>query len=693
MFPSEGAIALEVVSIGLVVGVALFPLVASVCRGRSQVVIISVVVVWLSACAAVSWTAASYRTPRVGGQPVTDRPLEVPEEGYVSSRSCRACHPHNYASWHASYHRTMTQLADPAAVVGNFTDVHLQADGRGYHLQRHGDEFWVDIDDTSSSRLPDVADLLLQDDQDRDAVTQKSICVRKRIVMTTGSHHYQAYWYPSGKGRELSLLPFVYLIDEQRWVNRAFSFLKPPDAGWPPELGRWNTTCITCHTTHGRARLNGPNPIDSRVSEFGIACEACHGPGQQHVRLNRNPLHRYDQHLGGKAQTSIVNPQRLSAQLSSQVCGQCHSINLFYKKEVADRWSEHGFQYRPGDDLGATRFFARTKQDWEQPIMRDIMRWTLRKNPHFFTDRFWSDGMVRVTGREYNGLLATPCYKHGDRQAGILSCLSCHSMHKETGDPRPLSEWANDQLKAGMDGNQACIQCHQDFLDDQRLDSHTHHLRGSTGSTCYNCHMPHTTYGLLKAIRSHQVSSPSVTASLKTGRPNACNQCHLDKPLGWTAEYLTQWYGTAKPRLSEDEQAIAASLLWLLRGDAGQRALMAWSMGWEPARAASGTEWMGIFLAQLLADPYEAVRFLAYRSLRRLPGYSDFQYRVYDSDGPIEERDAATKRAMDIWYQMYRPGQRPTNESVLFGPDGKLQRAELESLMGQRDNRRLYLAE
>ena len=48
---------------------------------------------------------------------------------------------------------------------------------------------------------------------------------------------------------------------------------------------------------------------------------------------------------------------------------------------------------------------------------------------------------------------------------------------------------------------------------------------------------------------------------------------------------------------------------------------------------------------------------------------------------------------MDIWYQMYGPGQRPTNESVLFGPDGKLQRAELERLMGQRDNRRLYLAE
>ena len=39
-------------------------------------------------------------------------------------------------------------------------------------------------------------------------------------------------------------------------------------------------------------------------------------------------------------------------------------------------------------------------------------------------DRFWPDGMVRVTGREYNGLLDTACY-----QRGKMSCLSCHSMH------------------------------------------------------------------------------------------------------------------------------------------------------------------------------------------------------------------------------------------------------------------------
>ena len=85
--------------------------------------------------------------------------------------------------------------------------------------------------------------------------------------------------------------------------------------------------------------------------------------------------------------------------------------------------------------------------------------------------------------------------------------------------------------------------------------------------------MSYTTYGLLKAIRSHQVGSPSVQASLETGRPNACNQCHLDQTLAWTAEYLQNWYDVPAPELEADERTVSAALLWTLQGDPGQRAL------------------------------------------------------------------------------------------------------------------------
>src|SRR5689334_17760620 len=36
----------------------------------------------------------------------SDRPLQVIDQGYVSSADCKSCHPKNYATWHGSYHRS-----------------------------------------------------------------------------------------------------------------------------------------------------------------------------------------------------------------------------------------------------------------------------------------------------------------------------------------------------------------------------------------------------------------------------------------------------------------------------------------------------------------------------------------------------------------------------------------------------------
>ncbi len=46
-----------------------------------------------------------------------NRPIMARQENYVTSNSCRSCHPGNYASWHTSFHRTMTQVATPATLI------------------------------------------------------------------------------------------------------------------------------------------------------------------------------------------------------------------------------------------------------------------------------------------------------------------------------------------------------------------------------------------------------------------------------------------------------------------------------------------------------------------------------------------------------------------------------------------------
>jgi hypothetical protein len=195
--------------------------------------------------------------------------------------------------------------------------------------------------------------------------------------------------------------------------------------------------------------------------------------------------------------------------------------------------------------------------------------------------------------------------------------------------------------------------------------------------------MPYTAYGLLKATRSHQIDSPTVDSSLETGRPNACNQCHLDKTLGWAAESLETWYDQAQPELTEVQRAVPASIIWLLSGDAGQRALMAWSMGWEAAREASGSDWMPQFLTQLLLDPYDAVRLLAHRSLRRHAGFEDFEY---DFVGAPPQRQAAITRAAGRL-----EGLSP--RTVIDDPDQRLPPDTLLRLLSQRDDRVIRLAE
>ena len=176
------------------------------------------------------------------------------------------------------FHRTMTQVVTEETVLADFEDLTLYFDGRPYRLFRSGGSFWVELAD------PDMVDQALALAQKGDFAQARQFAstiprVTRRIVMSTGSHHYQLYWYPSGKGRELYMLPFAYLIEERRWVPRVSVFLTPPNLLEPRKV--WNRDCLPCHATGGRPRYEpgGQGPPDTRLAEAGIACEGLPRPG------------------------------------------------------------------------------------------------------------------------------------------------------------------------------------------------------------------------------------------------------------------------------------------------------------------------------------------------------------------------------------------------------------------------------
>jgi hypothetical protein len=517
-------------------------------------------------------------------------PLGERGEGFVTSKACRSCHPAQYASWHDSFHRRMTQPASLRTVASEELRrggrLHVETNGRTVELFGRAGQLWARLPDPTWTAATPAADY----ERAFRVVPMRDAPVR----LLTGSHHHQAFWVSGDRG-ELVAVPAVYVIDEQRLIPRRDAFLNPPEA--PERTVRFGTNCIQCHTVAGQPGYQH-HEVSTSAAELGIACEACHAQGSAHVSAMQNPLARYRAHGRPASELSIVNPAQLAPERASQVCGRCHSY--FYPKDESEWW-QHGFarSFTPGQDLSRAQLLL-SPETLASPGAPKLDADT--------DSLFYRDGTIRVGGREYNGLVRSPCYErgHGDEQ---LSCLSCHSLHRGAPD---------DQLDPEKLGNRACTQCHSERS--QTLEAHTHHAATSAGSLCYNCHMPHVSYALLGAIRSHRVASPRFDAASRD-QPNACNLCHLEQSEAWAAERTRAWFGDA-PRLRLErgpESAVdaPAGAVFALSGDAAVRAVTAAALG-RAESPAPDTALRAQLLGELARDDYAAVRAIAQRSRVKL---------------------------------------------------------------------------
>jgi predicted CXXCH cytochrome family protein len=590
------------------------------------------------AALALAWAGTWTRAERVvlARASMQARDAELPErrgEDFVGSSQCRACHPDAYTSWHASWHRTMTQAVGPETVIARFDGRRLaHADGE-HAVERRGDEFWL--------LMPDPDWLLGRFERGPDAVAPEVPMIWQRAIMSTGAHNMQMYWVSADPGRRLIAFPFSWSVEAQTWVANEATLLRPHEGD---VVYGWNEVCSKCHAVAVAPEF-APTRVETEVAELGIACEACHGPGRAHVDAQANPLRRYAEHLLDEGTSDIVHPARLDARRSSEICGQCHAASVFADMST---WRQRGSAYRAGAPLDDSTRVVRHPVAADQPWIDEL----LDGDPDYLSGRFWGDGMIRVSGREYNGIVEAPCA--ADREFG---CLSCHEMHGDTPE---------DQLKplARADDDRQCTQCHESVSGDSDLTIHTRHAPESNGSRCVNCHMPHTVYGLTKAIRSHQISSPSVDESVDYGRPNACNACHLDRSLAWVARELERGWGLVPAEPVPPGRAFAVEAL--VQGDAGQRALAAWACGHPPAQAASGSDWMAPLLVRALTDDYAAVRWIALRSLRTLPAYADLDWALA---GALE--GTPIDPAMQTELEARWPGTTRVDPNLyLIGPEG-----------------------
>jgi hypothetical protein len=521
-------------------------------------------------------------------------PRDLHETAYVGSGACRRCHPAHYESFRRTFHRSMTQEATPASVLGRFDGRQLDYLGVRAQMERGpAGEFLISVgapDDAHKTRV--------------------------KIERSVGSHRYQQYL--ARDGDVYFRLPIAWDVSAERFIHMNEAFLTPDPAldavsgkldprDYNRHVTRWNDNCVFCHNVRPNPGFDATTEtFSTSVAELGVACEACHGPGGEHAARNQNPLRRYTLHALGGSDPTIRNPARLPAARSAEICGRCHGQRM--TTDIASL-NAHGDRFVPGDRL----------DQYSRPLARDTLQ---NGQPGLFAARFWPDGTARLTAYEYQGLLQSPC-----SQSPEFSCESCHAMHQ--GDPagqlRPL---------AGRDA--MCTNCHRELSSPLTAAEHSRHSGAQLA--CTSCHMPDLVYGLVSVHISHRIERPDPQLQAAGGRPDACTLCHVDRSRSWAAHQLGA--PSASPSAPADPAAargVSEVAYRLLAGDPIERAVAAHALGRADAYYAEAFEpqLLGLLIESARHDAYPAVRAIAGRSLRaRLGGRHPRAAQLMASDEP-----------------------------------------------------------
>ncbi len=388
---------------------------------------------------------------------------------------------------------------------------------------------------------------------------------------------------------------------------------------WTGPYQNWNTRCAECHST---AVVKGydaaSRQFDTQYQQIDVGCEACHGPGQNHVQAARQGGLEALENSGlvtqlrarGHWQFSEGQPiaARTSALENSQQidnCGRCHA-----------RRSTLG-DYHYGLELLDTHRLATI----ESPL-------------------YWDDGQIRDEVYVYGSFIQSKMF-----QAGVV-CSNCHNPH-------------SNALLA--EGNALCGQCHQASTYDTTR--HHHHPAQSTGAACVNCHMPSQVYMGVDARRDHSMRIPRPDLSLVLGSPNACNQCHADQTPSWALEHLTQW-GQRPTNTARDP---ARALQQARRGDLRAIPQLSQIVTDDSLTAmlrASATSHLGNLappnlaqtLAPLLSAEESLVRVSAVRASASLPPAQRYLLlRPLISDSVLAVRMAVAEQLAELPSEQLRP--------------------------------------
>jgi len=394
--------------------------------------------------------------------------------GYAGAAVCAACHAEEHEGWSRSHHARAMEPATQATVLGDFDDVRFEYAGKSTRFFRRDGRFMVETEGPDGKPTEYVIDY------------------------TFGYQPLQQYLiaFPGGRYQSLSIAWDSRPAAEggQRWFH-----LYPDEAitagdplHWTGPYQLWNSRCADCHST---ALERGFDPqkasYDTRWAEINVGCEACHGPGAEHVRRARerqtgglaiDPGRRGHWRFVGQAPiASLEGESTIDRQLA--VCAPCHSR----RTNIAD--------------VGPAPPYL----DAHVPALLE-------------PGLYHADGQILDEVYVYGSFLQSRMYQRG------VVCVDCHEPHT---------------MSLRAEGNGVCAQCHRPEVYD--VASHHRHRPGGAGAQCADCHMPARTYMVVDPRRDHSFRIPDPWLSIEAGVPNACVSCHEDKDAAWAVARFDDW--------------------------------------------------------------------------------------------------------------------------------------------------------
>ncbi|WP_445731549.1 tetratricopeptide repeat protein [Mariniflexile sp.] len=382
---------------------------------------------------------------------------QIPDSHFLGDQNCKECHKDQFKAWKGSDHDKAMQLADSTSVLGDFNNEKFTSQGVTSRFYKKEGGFYVNTEGPDGKN------------HDYKIVYTFGITPLQQYIVAFPDGRFQCLRtaWDSVKNKWFDLYPDFKVVHSE-WLH------------WSRGGLNWNTMCSDCHSTNVRKNYDfKTNSYHTKYALINVNCEACHGPGKQHVDDVKRLGNNYTA-TGTMQMTLNTKPHDLVDQ-----CARCH-----IRRE----------QFSEAFNFEGTLLDHYFPQLIEEPI-------------------YYPDGQILDEDYVYGSFIQSKMYQNN------VACNNCHDSHS---------------LKLKFEGNALCAQCH--IPEKFNTPKHHFHDMGTEGAQCVNCHMPGKYYMGNDFRRDHSFRIPRPDQSLQYGTPNACAGCHK-KDNTWAWESFQKLFG------------------------------------------------------------------------------------------------------------------------------------------------------